>query len=100
MSVYHDRTLELLGPEGRRPEQPAARLDAWAWASGIVLPAAFAEWARLGGQTLLKKYSNNVGFSSRSRRSSRFPMSGGACGSTRRTRETSRSSACWITGTI
>src|SRR5215831_10943406 len=55
---YHAGALGLLGPEGRDERRPVPELDAWANAHGVVLPAAYREWAELGGGALLEKYSN------------------------------------------
>jgi len=57
-SLYHARTLDLLGSERPRERRPVPELAAWADAQGVVLPAAYLEWAELGGGALLEKYSN------------------------------------------
>jgi hypothetical protein len=62
MSVFHQQTLALLGSEGERPERSIAQLLAWEERNGIVLPAAFLEWAKLDDGSLLRKYSNGDQF--------------------------------------
>jgi hypothetical protein len=55
---YHVGALGLLGAEGRIERRPVPELEAWARANDVVLPAAYREWAELGGGALLEKYSN------------------------------------------
>src|SRR3712207_688782 len=63
MSTYHDRTLALLGPdECGAAARSVEGLRRWAAAEGISLPTAFVEWAQLGGEAILRKFSNCDGF--------------------------------------
>jgi hypothetical protein len=62
MSQYHDRTLKLLGSEGALDERSVAELIEWARTNDVILPAAYLEWARLDGNNLLRKYSNDDWF--------------------------------------
>jgi hypothetical protein len=61
MSVYHDRTLELLGGVDNRRFKEALELEAWAETNRLTLPAAFVEWATLD-QGRLRKFSNQDHF--------------------------------------
>jgi hypothetical protein len=61
VSRFHRRTLELLAIASEAPEAPISRLAAWADANGITLPAAYVEWAQLGGE-LLTRHSNQDSF--------------------------------------
>lgn len=62
MPGFHQRTLELLGSEGIRPERSITQLLDWGEKNGIMLPAAFLEWAKLDDGRLLRKYSNGDHF--------------------------------------
>lgn len=59
---YHERSLEMLGLNGTLKKQPVPELIEWAKANNITLPAAYLEWAQLGGKKILEKYSNNDWF--------------------------------------
>lgn len=62
MPSYHDRTLALLGLHPTTDDSTAATLERWASQNQVTLPAAYVEWAALGGQRLLEKYSNQDSF--------------------------------------
>ncbi|MCU0542953.1 MAG: hypothetical protein MUE44_12265 [Oscillatoriaceae cyanobacterium Prado104] len=59
---YHQQSLEMLGLNGVLKKQPVPELIEWAKTNNIVLPAAYIEWAQLGGEELLERYSNDDRF--------------------------------------
>jgi hypothetical protein len=59
---FHLRTWALLGPDASFAGASVSKLKLWGHANGIRLPEAFVEWAQLGGERVLTKYSNMDSF--------------------------------------
>lgn len=59
---YHRPTLDLLAVDGPFHTHPVDDLLSWAAEQGMVLPAAYLEWASIDRGALLSKYSNDDWF--------------------------------------
>jgi hypothetical protein len=61
MSIFHAQSFQLL-ERNLAEDRSVTRLLEWSNALDITLPGAYLEWARLGGQEILEKYSNSDWF--------------------------------------
>jgi hypothetical protein len=62
MSKYHESTLKLLEIDSASDPTLSRTLEEWGIENDIILPAAFLEWAQLGGGEILETYSNTDRF--------------------------------------
>jgi hypothetical protein len=63
MIQYHEKTLQLLGITGEPNSNLTSKIRQKAEETSTIIPPAFLEWAELGGEEILSKYSNDDWFS-------------------------------------